>query len=595
MLRKACYKMRIGSHDKLIHKLFLSLLPIQALAVGLPAINTLLSSFIIGNYIGSEALAAIGFAGPLQFVLLAVNSTVAIGAQMLCGNCLGNGDRKGVTASFNAAMLLCLAFGVPITLLCALVPKPIALLIGASAESLADTAAYIRGISFGMTFSMLSACVLSFLQMDRAGTLSTVSVSVMLVLNIGINLLNVSVLDWGLFGAGLSTSVANIVSVLICLPYFAFRSKTFRFSFRSVDRHTVGRILYLGLPSAVPPMGFALRDMILNRVLFALGGTAAVSARTVALSISNCIGSTIEGGYSGSTNLMSSVLVGERDTDSLRRLSRSVIRPIFPIYFFAYAAVFAFAGPISLFLGAKPEDLALYITAVRVFNLWFLSNSFKTPTICIYRALGMVKTVSVLYMLNAFAFPVAFALATEGLLGVSSVFGTALASEVMLVMAYIVIYRIRTGHLPRSLFDMTYIPDFDIPEEDRFSASIQTVEEAVAVSEELVSFCKAKGVPTRTAYFCGLCLEEMTVDTITHGFTRGKPGQYSIDLRLICENGGVSIMLRDDSPNFDPTEWLELYAPEDPSRSIGIRMVSEIAREMNYVSTVGLNVLTIRL
>lgn len=588
--------MKTETNDKLIHKLFLTLLPIQALAVGLPAINSLLNSFIIGNFISAEALAAVGFAGPLQFILLAINSTIAIGAQMYCGNCLGNGDRKGVLKSFNSAFFLCIVFGVTVSALCGFFPKQIAVVIGASEESLADTADYIRGLSFGMTFSMLSACVLSFLQMDRAGKLSSASVTVMLILNIGINLLNVFVLKLGLFGVGLSTSIANIASVLLCLPYFAFRSKSFRFSLKSVTANTVGRILYLGIPSAVAPVGFALRDSIVNRILFALGGTVAMSAVAIAISLSNCIGSTIEGGYSGSANLLSSVLVGERDSDSLRKLPHTMIRSICYIYFIAYALLFAFARPLALLFGAEPENIGVYVTAVRVLNLWYLSNSFKTPTICIYRAMGLVKTVSILYALNAFAFPVSFVLATRGLLGASAVFAMPLASEVLLVAAYIVYYVMKTHGVPKSLFDITHIPDsLSAAPEDRLSATVQTTEEATALSQKVVDFCRSKGLPSRTAYFCGLCLEEMTVDTILHGFTRGKPGQYSIDLRVIYEDGGVSVMLRDDCPNFDPTEWLKLYAPEDPSRSIGIRMVSEIAEEMNYVSTVGLNVLTIKL
>ena len=587
--------MKTGTNDKLIHRLFLSLLPIQALAVGLPAINSLLNSFIIGNFMGAEALAAIGFAGPVQFIVLAITSTIAVGAQMLCGICLGNGDKKGVSGSFNTAVFLCLCFGVLLSLTCAILPKPIAHIVGASDESLLDTASYIRGLSFGMTFSMLSACVLSFLQMDRAGKLSTASVAVMLILNIGVNLLNAFVLKLGLFGVGLSTSIANIVSVLICLPYFLFRSKTFHFSLRLVNAHTMKRIFYLGMPSAVSPVCFALRDTILNRILFALGGTVAMSAQAIAISLSNCVGSAIEGGYSGSANLMSSVLVGERDSDSLRRLPRSMIRSIHSIYILAYAVIFVFAKPLAIFFGAEPENIAIYVTAIRVFNLWLLSNTFKTPTICIYRALGMVRQVGVLYILNAFVFPVLFVLATKAVLGASAVFAMPVASELLLLPAYAVIYYVLSHAMPRSLFDITYIPDFDVSPENRLSATIQTVEEAAAVSEKVVEFCRDKGFPTKTAYFCGLCLEEMTVDTITHGFTRGKPGQYTIDLRLICENGKVSIMLRDDCPNFDPTEWLELYAPEDPSRSIGIRMVSRIADEMNYASTIGLNVLTIRL
>lgn len=85
------------------------------------------------------------------------------------------------------------------------------------------------------------------------------------------------------------------------------------------------------------------------------------------------------------------------------------------------------------------------------------------------------------------------------------------------------------------------------------------------------------------------------MDTILHGFTRGKKNAYSIEMCAIYEDGGVTLMLRNNCPHFDPKEWLAMHDDLNDDRSLGLRLAAESAKEMNYASALGLNVVTIRI
>ena len=61
------------------------------------------------------------------------------------------------------------------------------------------------------------------------------------------------------------------------------------------------------------------------------------------------------------------------------------------------------------------------------------------------------------------------------------------------------------------------------------------------------------------------------------------------------ENDEVLLRLRDNCVKFDPHTKLEMYTNDDPTKNVGIKMVSKIAKEMNYQTTFGMNVLTIKL
>ncbi len=126
--------------------------------------------------------------------------------------------------------------------------------------------------------------------------------------------------------------------------------------------------------------------------------------------------------------------------------------------------------------------------------------------------------------------------------------------------------------------------------------SVRNMTEVLTVSAELVGFCLENGVDARRAKLCGLCMEEMAGNVVLHGFTKKKRGEPVIDMSVACEDGGdVVLRLRDNCPPFDPGTRFGAVDPDDPCKNIGIRMVAKLAAEMDYQSSFGMNVLTIRL
>ena len=86
----------------------------------------------------------------------------------------------------------------------------------------------------------------------------------------------------------------------------------------------------------------------------------------------------------------------------------------------------------------------------------------------------------------------------------------------------------------------------------------------------------------------------MAGNIVEHGFTDNK--KHSIDIRVIYKGENELLLrLRDDCRAFNPKERSELFEPEDITHNIGLRIVSRIAKSMEYQNMLGLNVLTIRI
>lgn len=580
-----------------IRHLLRSLLPIQALSFGLPAINSLLNGFIVGHFFKEAALAAVGFAGPVTTMVPVFAGTIASGAQLLCGQQLGRGDREGLQANFNTSWIASGLIGALLAAIMLVFSRLLAVILGASGDELvAQTAAYLRGLAPSMIFSSIFTCILPFLQIERAEKTSSAAVAVLLVINTAFNLLNAFVLDMGILGVGIATSVANLAAVAVCVPYFLRKSSAFNIRPAAFRASLVADVVRRGYPSAVSPLCSAIRSRVINQIIFSIGGTVAMAAFTVGNKLSESVGNTIEGGYSGSGNLIASVLVGERDVDSLRELSRDMISVIWPVFLAAYAALFIFAKPIAILFGAGSEEIGVFVMAIRVVNLWFISNIVKTTPLAIYRALGDNVLVTGFHVANTLIYSLVPSSIFVLLLGEKAlpfVFAAPAIGEILILITFVVVYLIRRKKLPESVFRLTDIPsNFAVPAADRFTATIASSENVSGASQGLIDFCRSRGVDDRNSKMCGLCVEEMAIDSLAHN---GGNGDFSIALRALYADDGVTILLRDNGRHFDPNEWLRLYAQEDADRSIGIKLVSKVAKEMNYSSALGLNVLTIRL
>ena len=68
-----------------------------------------------------------------------------------------------------------------------------------------------------------------------------------------------------------------------------------------------------------------------------------------------------------------------------------------------------------------------------------------------------------------------------------------------------------------------------------------------------------------------------------------------MDLRVVHKGDEVILRLKDDCVPFDPNERRNMISGEDPAKNIGIRMIYQMAKQVEYQYMVGLNVLTLHI
>ena len=90
----------------MITKLMFRLLPAQILLNAVNAVNGIVSSFFASNYVGVDAMSAVGLYSPVNMLINAVSITLIAGSAIMCGRYMGQNDQEKLQSTFSLNLLL---------------------------------------------------------------------------------------------------------------------------------------------------------------------------------------------------------------------------------------------------------------------------------------------------------------------------------------------------------------------------------------------------------------------------------------------------------------------------------------------------------
>ena len=179
----------------------------------------LVDSMVVGNYVGAEALAAVGTCGSLGFLFFSLSSGLAVGIGILASQYFGARDHAQIRATIsNAAYILTIA-GAAVSLLGYLGAPMFLRLLQVPEEILPLSLTYLRVTSLGIVAVALYNGVAALLRSlgDSKSPLYFLILSC--VINIALDLLFVLLLNWSVFGVALATVISQFFSFLVSALY----------------------------------------------------------------------------------------------------------------------------------------------------------------------------------------------------------------------------------------------------------------------------------------------------------------------------------------------------------------------------------------
>jgi len=243
-------------------------------------------SLIIGNYEGSDALAAVGIGHyPLN---ICVNFFLGLssGVTVLVSQHFGSGNREGLVRTTENASSLVLCFSLPIMVLGYALAHPILRAVNTPETAYDLTYAYMVPLFLGIAGTLGYNMNAGILRGMGDSVSPLIFLIVATVVNIALDLLFIGVFRWACFGAALATVIAQWASwlfsiVFINRRYPDCRIRPLRIAFHRFD---LRRLITIGLPMALSSGFFALGHTILSGIVNS-NGTAFSAGYNVAMKL----------------------------------------------------------------------------------------------------------------------------------------------------------------------------------------------------------------------------------------------------------------------------------------------------------------------
>ena len=233
-------------------------------------------SIIVGNFVGSNALAAVGSSGSPIFLLIGFSQGIAVGAGVVVSQFLGARDRQGAQVSVHTSLALATILGAVLTVGGILVSRTLLTAMNTPAEVLEDAVTYMQLYFGGVLFSVVYNMAAGILNAAGNSKRSVLYLGIASVTNIILDLVLIAGLKMGVAGAAIATDISQLVSCVLSLRFLMRVDADYRVTAKKIraDRKMTARIVRVGLPTGIQNMVISLSNILVQASVNGYGAAA---------------------------------------------------------------------------------------------------------------------------------------------------------------------------------------------------------------------------------------------------------------------------------------------------------------------------------
>ena len=233
-------------------------------------------SIIVGNFVGANALAAVGSSGSPIYLLIGFSQGVAVGAGVVVAQFLGARDRKEAQEAVHTALAISVVMGLLLTIGGVACGRALLVWMNTPAEVLNDAVTYIRIYFGGMLFSVVYNMAAGILNAAGNSRRSLLYLAWASVTNIVLDLVFIVGLKMGVAGAAIATDISQLVSCVLSLRFLMRVEDDYRVTAKEVRVHKkmAVRIIRVGLPTGIQNMVISLSNVLVQVSVNGYGAAA---------------------------------------------------------------------------------------------------------------------------------------------------------------------------------------------------------------------------------------------------------------------------------------------------------------------------------
>lgn len=229
-------------------------------------------TIIVGRFVSTRALAAVGTTGPLVNMISGFFTGLSSGATVILAQFYGANDPKGVDRTLHTGFSLSLILGLLVTAVgCGLGPR-ILTWMQTPAECLEMAGTYLRIYFAGSLASMVYNMEAGILRAMGDSRTPVYSLAAACIVNIIMDIVLVVYGRMGVAGAALATVLSQIISAgMLLVVLLRQRDFPLRFGELCLDGKLLKRILLIGIPAGLQFVTFDLSNTLIQSGINSFG------------------------------------------------------------------------------------------------------------------------------------------------------------------------------------------------------------------------------------------------------------------------------------------------------------------------------------
>lgn len=239
---------------------------------------------VIGHYSSSQAIAAVGSNGPIISIMVNLFLGIAVGANVVIANYLGQKHPEAVRKSVSTVAIISLLSGGLLLVLGVLLARPILEAMNAPADVIDLASTYLKIYFCGMPFMMIYNFGSAILRSIGHTKMPFYSLVVATVVNLILDWLFVAEFDMGVDGVAWATVIANGVNAAIIVWILTREPEPVTLHFKNwkLSMTDFSKMLRIGIPAGLQGMVFSISNIFIQSSINSFG-SAAIAGSAAAL------------------------------------------------------------------------------------------------------------------------------------------------------------------------------------------------------------------------------------------------------------------------------------------------------------------------
>lgn len=233
-------------------------------------------SIIVGNFVGSNGLAAVGSGTALINLIIAFSQGAAVGAGVIVSQNLGARDKEKTKLAVHTAMCIAIILGVILSAIGVILSRDLLIWMKTPKSVLKDSVLYLQIYCGGLIFNVIYNMATGILNAAGNSKRPLIYLAIASVTNIILDLVFIKALKWGVKGAAIATDISQVLSCVLAVGYLLRVNSDYKLIVKELKIHgnTAKQIIRVGLPTAIQNMVISFSNVLVQSSVNSYGATA---------------------------------------------------------------------------------------------------------------------------------------------------------------------------------------------------------------------------------------------------------------------------------------------------------------------------------